>query len=211
MFERFHCRVLHHRKHDPSGGNGVRHCFMMLESVSNAAGQSIEPMVWHVRPHGSREAAGAKIAEGRAWKLKMPEGLLQNAHVKAGVVSDDYVGLYKVGDDLGCDGWKLGRVLDAEPVQPMDVPRPFGQKEAVPFWRLDQPALGFDELSIFKNSDTCRAGADAAVVSGFKIQADDFHDSTNYAVLGRECHAAKPMRGRRSSQASGSAKISASE
>ena len=70
---------------------------------------------------------------------------------------------------------KLGLLAHFEPADAMDVLGPFLNEPAVAFGRLDKPIGGFDEFVVFEDGEAKSTGAQGAVVSGFKINGDDFH------------------------------------
>lgn len=169
---------------------------MMVQLDAEVGSEGAELVVGEVGPGLAGEVQGALMLEGGRGDFKMLQQGVQHAQVEGCVVGDDEVGAGEVGDDFGGDAAEFGLVAHVEPADAVDVLGPFFFEPAVTFGRLDEPVRGLDELegkwlrlqpnvwvciaaeaaTTFKGGKPERTGAQGAVIGGFKIKGDDFHE-----------------------------------
>lgn len=149
---------------------------VVVQFDAEMGGEGAELVVGEVGPVLAGEVQGALMLEGGRGDFKMLQQGVQDAQVEAGVVGDDEVGAGEVGDDFGRNAAELGLVAHVKPPDAVDVFGPFFLEPAVSAGRLDEPVRRLDEMVLFEHGEAKGAGAQRAVIGGFKIKGDDFHE-----------------------------------
>lgn len=169
-------------QHHPPRRDGVGLGVVVVQVDAEVGGEGAEPVVRQAGPGLAGKLEGALMADARRGKLKVLQQGVKHPQIEAGVVGDDEVGRLQMTQHLGGDAAKLRLVAHIGPGDAMDVLGPFLEEPAVAPGRLDQPVGRGDQFTIFKDGEAEGAGAQRAVVGGFEVDGDDFHDHEDQAV-----------------------------
>jgi hypothetical protein len=151
---------------------------MVLKSVADVGDEGAEAVVWQCTPNFPRDATGAQVFEGWWLDFEVTEQGAEHPHVECGVVCYHDVSGDEVRDDLWGNLSEFGRVLHMLRRQPMNVASPLSIEPIMPGGWFEQPIGRGHQLSVVKEGNAERTGADRAEIGRFKVDAGDSHVSS---------------------------------
>lgn len=166
--------MFHHCQQHSAGGLGIGLGMVVVKLMTDVRRQSVEPVVWQVRPDAFGQAIRAKIIEPWTHQTEMVQGGLQHPDVELRIVRDHDAGPSQPCQKLRCNGGKLGGIQNIKMRQAVTFSEVF-PKPAMPSWGPHQPIADFREVAILEDSHPGGANTGAGVVGRFKVYACDNH------------------------------------